>query len=215
MKQIIIYSTIIVLFACLISACEKETVLTSTESVGFFEYQYFKLDADGKITTNKGLKRVNITHAVFAPHQNKTLPDSLSQFNQLELFLYSADADYTKSSQPIGASFIQASLVDKIPNPEKLSTTSYRISTFDDFAKLKVSACLSLKSKINKLNENNDSDVSNYELVASGQNAANVYVVALDNGLYEVNAYGKINAATDYRLYYRGKITKESNYVAP
>jgi len=212
MKQIIIYTTIIVLFTCLISACDKETGLTSTESKGYFEYQYkYTVDVNGKSTIKTGLKRIIITHAVFAPHQNKTLPDSLSKFNQMELFLYTSGADYANSTQPIGASFIQASLADTIPNPEKLSSFSYRISKFNDFAKLKVSACLSLKSKINKLNGNNDNDDSSYELVASGQNATYVYVTALDNGLYEVNAYGKINTTTDYRLYYKGQVTKKSN----
>lgn len=215
MKQIKLYISLVILFAFLFAGCNKETDSTPNESKGWIEYQYnYSLTVNGVATAKKGLKRVMITHAVFAPHQSKSLPDSLSKFNQLELFLYTDGADYANSTQPIGATYIQASLIDTVPNPEKLSLIEYRISTFNDFAKLKVPACLSLKSKINKLNGNSDSDNSSYELVFSGQNATNINVTALGDSFCEVNAFGIIDSKTNYRIYYKGPVSKGANYLA-
>lgn len=214
MKKILSVITTLAFFALLITGCEEETGLSSTQDVGYFEYQYkYTIDVNGTPTAKTGLKRIMITHAAFAVYQTKTLPDSLSKFNQQELFLYTDGANYKNSVQPVGSSFIQATLTDTIVAAEKLGSFTHRISTLNDFAKLKVAACLALKCKVNKLNSNADSDDSSFELVVTGQDATNLYVTALSDDYYEVNAYGRINTSTDYKLYYKGKIPKEANFV--
>ncbi len=213
MKQILSLTTIIVFFAFLISGCKEDTELSTQKDVGFFEYQYkYTIDVNGTSTTKTGLKRINITHAAFVADQTKTIPDSLaSRFSQRELFLFTDDAEYSNTTQPVGASFVQASLVDTVLNATQLGSFAYRTSTMTDFAKLKVAACLALKVKVNKLNTNSDSDDTSFELVVTGQDATNLNVSALSNGSYEINSYGKITSSTDYRLYYKGKITEEAN----
>lgn len=210
------------------TACEDDMYPTDVRN-GYIEYQFndtlkfngvVQKNADGTPKFTIGLKRVQLTHAVFATHPTSSLPDSLSRFRQIEILFYSDEANFGQSSYPKGSSVCKLALIDSVQfSADTIRSKRYTIRTLDVFSKLlpkqKVPCCLNFSMLIDK-KDTQQNDPASFNTVMNGQDGSYFSLVNMrEKNIYEVVSSTAKFGDFSYRFYYRGVIENKGKTYTP
>ena len=192
-------------------SCETTTDVQNFTSAGYLEYQYkYKLKTDSVFA----YKRVNINNVAFAIYDFNSLDSTYIKkgFRKVELYLYSKECNPDSVNQPIGASYIQVSLIDSLgmnASPNRVLDFAYPISTLASLGTTNRPLCTTISANMNMMTDTLI-HLNRYEYSFVGQSGKKINIFYLGYNHYQIIANGVANSKI-YTLYYYGTIRQKKN----